>query len=84
MKKILTTVVELMLQAQTIDELDGEAKKIFVMKAVREILEYPDNIEDIIIEFIDIIIEVDKGKIKINDNVKKSILSPCFICHKKK
>lgn len=84
MKKILTTVFELILKAEKINELDGNGKKKFVLDSIRDILDFSDEIEDIIIEFIDIIIEVDKGKIKINDNVKSFILSPCFICHRKK
>ena len=78
MKKILTTVVELMIKAQTIDELDGKAKKIFVMKAVRNLLEYPEPVEDLICDFIDIIIDIDKGKIKINQDIKK--IFNCFKC----
>lgn len=78
--KILQKVIELMIEAEKIKKLtSGEQKKKFVLDAIRSILEYPEPVEDLIIEFIDIIIQVEKGKITINPVIKKSILS-CYIC----
>lgn len=79
---ILHTVLDIMMKAQELSELKtGEEKKRWVMITVRDTLQFSDEIEDLIINFIDIIIEVDKGNIKINNNIKKVFLSPCnYIC----
>jgi len=80
---ILHTVLDIMMKAQELSELKtGEEKKRWVMITVRDTLQFSDEIEDLIINFIDIIIEVDKGNIKINNNIKKVFLSPCnyIIC----
>jgi len=79
MKKILNIVIDLMIDAHKKDNLiTGEQKKKYVLDAVRSILQYPDDIEDIIIDFIDIIIDVEKGKITINKDIKTFF--NCFIC----
>ena len=77
--KLLEKVIQLMLEAQKMDRLKtGEQKKKFVLSAIRSILEYPEPVEDLICDFIDIIIDVDKGKIKINQDIKK--IFNCFKC----
>lgn len=81
--KVLNTVIEIMKKANEIKELQtGYQKKKYVMETVRNILNLPDEVEDIIIEFIDIVIDVEKGKIKINEKVKRLFIFPCFICQK--
>lgn len=81
--KVLNTVIEIMKKANELKELQtGYQKKKYVMETVRNILNLPDEVEDIIIEFIDIVIDVEKGKIKINEKVKRLFIFPCFICQK--
>ena len=83
--KVLNTVIEMMKMANEMKELKtGYQKKKYVIDTVRSILHLPDEVEDIIIEFIDIVIDVEKGRIKINDIAKKIFIFPCFICHKNK
>lgn len=83
--KVLNTVIEMMKMANEMKELKtGYQKKKYVIDTVRSILHLPDEVEDIIIEFIDIVIDVEKGRIKINDTAKKIFIFPCFICHKNK
>lgn len=82
---ILNKVVDLMREASQMKNLNtGQLKKKFVLDAVRSILEYPDPVEDLICEFIDIIIAVDKGKLVINPIIKKSIFSCYNACNGKK
>ena len=79
MKKILNIVIDLMIEAHKKDNLNtGEQKKKFVLDAVRSLLDYPEQVEDLIIDFIDIIIDVEKGKITINKDIKTFF--NCFIC----
>lgn len=81
--KVLNTVIEIMKKANDMKNLKtGYEKKKYVMETVRNILNLPDEVEDIIIEFIDIVIDVEKGKIKINEKVKRLFIFPCFICQK--
>jgi len=83
--KVLNTVIEIMKKANELEQLKtGYEKKKYVMETVRNILNLPDEVEDIIIEFIDIVIDVEKGKIKINEKVKRLFIFPCFICQKNK
>jgi hypothetical protein len=83
--KVLNTVIEIMRKANELEELKmGYQKKKYVMETVRDILHLPDEVEDVIIEFIDIVIDVEKGRIKINEKVKRLFIFPCFICHKNK
>lgn len=80
MKDILSKVIDLMIVAtQNKNLTSGEQKKKYVLDAVRSFLEMPEDIEDLIIEFIDIIIKVDKGKLTINQTIKKNFLC-CFKC----
>ena len=80
MKDILSKVIEFMILAtQNKNLTSGEQKKKYVLDAVRSFLELPESTEDLIIEFIDIIIKVDKGKLTINPKIKKNFLC-CFKC----
>ena len=83
--KVLNTVIEIMKKANELEDLKtGYQKKKYVMETVRRILDLPDEVEDVIIEFIDIVIDVEKGRIKINEKVKRLFIFPCFICRKTK
>lgn len=57
--------------------MSGKEKKEWVLVKLREEMELPDIIEDIIIATIDYIILVDKGQIKINPKIKKNFFKCC-------
>ena len=58
--------------------IDGNHKKEWVMKELKKILIWDDSIiDEIILIVIDTLIEVDNGKLKFNQKVKKSLFC-CF------
>jgi hypothetical protein len=78
-KKLLELVIGLMTDASNMKGMNGHQKKKYVIIRIKQELELPDAIEELIAEFIDMIIEVEKGKIKINKKeVKKAFLN--IIC----
>jgi hypothetical protein len=60
---------------------DGEQKKKWVINHLKAELDLNEDIEDMIGEFIDWIIVVDKGGLSINPKIKKTLLSR--LCCKK-
>ena len=56
-----------MKRAETVKYKGGEEKKAWVMKMLKTYMQYDDDLEDLIMEFIDYLIMVDKGKLKIRD-----------------
>lgn len=60
-------------------ELKGVEKKAFVIKAMRDSLRLPEFLEDILALLIDTIIEVENGKLVINEKIKEKIKKK-FIC----
>lgn len=57
--------------------MSGQEKKEWVLVKLREEMDLPDIVEDIIIATIDYIILVDKGQIKINPKIKKNFFKCC-------
>jgi len=58
-------------------DLSGKDKKAFVLDELRKALELPEDIEDLIISLIDILIDVENGKLVINAKVKDG----CMGCY---
>ena len=72
---IIENLVRLMTIAEELDELKtGKAKKKYVMDELQIIMVLDPLIEGLILEFIDVLIEVDKHKIRFNKDIKKG----CF------
>jgi hypothetical protein len=76
----LSVLVDLMKQAGQNKKTTGKQKKEWVLTKLREVMNLPDAVEDLIIELIDVLIDVDKHKIVINPAVKKHIVSLGNLC----
>jgi hypothetical protein len=57
--------------------MTGKEKKDWVLLKLREEMDFPDIIEDLIIATIDYIVLIDKGQIKINPKIKKNFFKCC-------
>ena len=77
MSVYLTVLIQLMKKAGQNKDLSGKDKKQFVLDEIRKQLELPEDIEDLIINLIDILIEVQNGKLVINPKVKDG----CMGCY---
>ena len=77
MSTYLTILIDLMKKAGQNTELSGKDKKAFVLDEIRKQLELPEDIEDLIISLIDILIQVENGKLIINPKVKDG----CMGCY---
>ena len=68
---IINNLVRLMKVAEGLEELKtGKAKKQYVLDQLKIIMNFDPLIESLIIEFIDLLIEVDKHNIKFNKDLK--------------
>lgn len=65
--KVFNVVLSLMIQAGHMGDLSGEQKKQFVMNGMKDILPWDDELEELVLVIMDIIIDVEKGRLKIND-----------------
>ena len=83
MSAYLTVLIDLMKKAGQNKELSGKDKKQFVLDEIRKQLELPEDIENLIVSLIDILIEVENGKLVINEKVKDGCLG-CYGFLKKK
>lgn len=78
MSNIVNELVSLMVRANIeLPKAKGKDKKKWVLSKMKEIITLDNHIEDLIIAFIDIIIDVENDKIVINKKVKTSIFN-CF------
>ena len=76
----LSVLVDLMKQAGEMKGKTGQQKKDWVLTKLREVMNLPDAVEDLIIELIDVLIDVDKHRIRINPAVKKHIINITSLC----
>lgn len=67
---ILTYLIRIMKQIGEYDGLKGSQKKELVIKFIDYELELPEELETLVISLIDILIDVEQGKIIFNANVK--------------
>ena len=74
-KYIIDNLIRLMENAEVLSDLkSGQAKKEYVMNELRNVIDLPAHVEYLIMEVIDILIEVDKGNIRFNRQVKNGCL----------
>ena len=77
MSVYLMVLLDLMKKAGQNKELSGKDKKQFVLDEIKKQLELPNDIEDLIINLIDILIQVQNGKLVINPKVTDGCLG-CY------
>jgi hypothetical protein len=78
-KLLIDSLIKLMITAEKEQKkgnlINGHHKKQYVMDEMRKMLNWEDSIiDEILLLVIDALIEVDKGKLKFNEKVKKSLL----------
>jgi hypothetical protein len=76
-ERLFTELVYLMKRAGRIKSLDGEGKKKFVLQEMKRLITFDNYIEDILIVVIDLLIDVENGKLVINKDVKDNAIK-CF------
>lgn len=76
----LSVLVDLMKQAGDRKNTTGKQKKEWVINKMKEVLNLPDVVEELIAELIDLLIDVDKHRIVINPAVKKQFVSLGKLC----
>lgn len=73
---IINNLIRLMENAEELSDLKtGKAKKKYVMDELQILMVLDPLIEGLILEFIDVLIEVDKNNITFNKDIKKGCLS---------
>ena len=77
LKMVVEILLSEMLRAARFSELSGPQKKALVMRSLEKKMDFPKEVEELILYLIDILIRVDKGKLAINPRVKKAVLS-CY------
>jgi hypothetical protein len=75
--RLFIELIHLMKRAGKIKRLDGEGKKKFVLQEMKRLITYDNYIEDILIHIIDLLIDVENGKLTINKDVKDNAVK-CF------
>lgn len=69
---IIENLIRLMKIAEQLEDLKtGKSKKQYVLNELKNVINLEPHIEYLIMEFIDLLIEVDKNKITINKKIKK-------------
>ncbi len=77
MKLIFIEMIALMKRASKMKRLSGEEKKHFVMTELARIIPYDNAFEEILLDVIDLLIEVENGKLTINKDVQDKA-TKCF------
>ena len=78
MNDIINELVILMIQVNTeLPKAKGQDKKKWVIKQMKEIITLDNHVEDLIIAFIDLLIQVENGELVINKKVKNGCID-CF------
>lgn len=76
----LSVLVDLMKQAGENKNTTGKQKKEWVIKKMKEVLNLPEVVEELIAELIDLLVDVDGHKIVINPKVKKHFINIKGLC----
>ena len=71
-EEIFKELIQLMKRAGQIKKLDGEGKKRFVLQEMKRLITLDNYIEDILIIVIDLLIDVENGKLTINKDIKEN------------
>lgn len=77
MKQIFIEMIALMKRASKMKRLSGQEKKHFVMTELARIIPYDNAFEQILLDVIDLLIEVENGKLAINKDVEDKA-TKCF------
>jgi len=77
MKLIFIEMIALMKRASKIKRFSGQEKKHFVMTELARIIPYDNAFEEILLDVIDLLIEVENGKLTINKDVEDKA-TKCF------
>jgi hypothetical protein len=75
--KIGETLKMLMLTAGSHSDMTGTQKKEWVLNRLKEMMDFDDALEELIIGIIDLIIDVEKKRIIINPVLKRGLFSCC-------
>ncbi len=75
MKDLFIELINLMRRASKMKRLSGIEKKNFVLTELRRIIPYDNVVEELLIDIVDLLIQVENGKIVINKKMKKSCMS---------
>lgn len=75
MKDLFIELINLMRRASKMKRLSGRQKKDFVLTELRRIIPYDNVVEELLIDIVDLLIQVENGKIVINKKMKKSCMS---------
>lgn len=76
-KEILKLMIHYMKYVGDIQNMSGILKKKFVLTKLRDELDLPEILEDLLINLIDILIDVENGKLVFNPKVKTSLFNCC-------
>ncbi|MHA2039831.1 MAG: hypothetical protein ACW98X_25730 [Promethearchaeota archaeon] len=76
----LSVLVDLMKQVGENKNTTGKQKKEWVINKMKEVLNLPDVVEELIAELIDLLVDVDGHKIVINPKVKKHFINITSLC----
>lgn len=76
----LSVLVDLMKQAGENKNTTGKQKKEWVIKKMKEVLNLPEVVEELLAELIDLLVDVDGHKIVINPKVKKHFINITSLC----
>ena len=71
-ERLFTELIYLMKRAGKIKSLDGEGKKKFVLQEMKRLITLDNYIEDILIIVIDLLIDVENGRLTINKDIKEN------------
>jgi hypothetical protein len=79
---MLLDLIQLMRDAEQFKNMSGADKKAHVIRQLQRSITLDNTIEELILDFIDIIILVDKNEITINPYIKHSFLNSlcCYFC----
>ena len=73
----LKALIRLMEYSGKQRHLDGPAKKRVVLNMLKDERNIPEEIKPLLIELIDLLISVEKGKIRFNPMIKKKYFPCC-------
>jgi hypothetical protein len=72
MKDLFIELINLMRRASKMKRLSGRQKKDFVLIELRRIIPYDNVVEELLIDIVDLLIQVENGKIVINKKMKEN------------
>jgi hypothetical protein len=79
---LLLDLIQLMKDAEGFKNMSGADKKAYVMRQLQRSITLDNNIEGLILQFIDFIILIDKNELTINPYIKQSLFNSicCYFC----